>query len=445
MSEDVFPPLPSSAAAAGSTISPSTILPLWKNLLTSAPQISSDFSHSLGFTPTQNFTTNFTTEQFVAGAPEWSLSLVGYSIGKRPFYESLLATIKKAWQLKGEISLLTLDDGFFLLKFSALEDYDFAWTRGPWFFFGKPFILQKWTPDFVPKREEFPSIPLWVKILNLPLSLWTPEGISKLASCIGIPIAVDALTAAKTRLTFARVCVQITSTSTLPDEIFYNVDGKVFPLRVQYDWKPDHCSQCGSIMHPPSLCPKDPIQKPVNHVSTRGRSSSRKPRPSPPPKLNIPKPPQQIKPQTNNTQQAKTQISNPVENPMIPNLNSPSGDVQDSLEIQTMTQEQPLIKIANKFQTLSDHDKEEDGDSQPPSHNLYQPHSPKNPNTSAQDNINLLLNHNSPAQTSPRSHQPNIPTTSNDSTSSSSHSTKTQTQPSQNVKQTRVSAAVSFL
>ncbi|XP_020702444.1 uncharacterized protein LOC110114037 [Dendrobium catenatum] len=94
-----FPPLPSPASSSPTR---SSVPPLWKNLLTTTPQISTNFSHSLSFVPTNNFTANFTTDQFVAGAPEWALSL-------------------------------------------------------------------KWSPDLVPKREEFPSIPLWVKILNLPL------------------------------------------------------------------------------------------------------------------------------------------------------------------------------------------------------------------------------------------------------------------------------------
>ncbi|KAI0530983.1 hypothetical protein KFK09_000532 [Dendrobium nobile] len=320
MAMNDFPPLPSSS---NSTVLPA-VLPLWKNLFNST-QVSTNFSHSLTFVPAQNLTAQFTTDQFNAGAPEWSLSLVGYSIGKRPYYETLLSVIKKAWPLKGSTSLLTMDEGFFLLKFSALEDYEYAWTGGPWFFFGKLFIFQKWTPDFVPKREEFPSIPLWIKILNLPLSLWTPEGISKLASCVGIPIAVDALTAAKTSLTFARVCVQITSSSVLPEEIFYSIDGKSFPLRVQYDWKPENCSQCGSIMHPPSLCPKDPILKAQNATKPRGRSSSRKPRLTPPPKLFIPKPPQAQK-ITQPTITLPTQIpipneeQNPIPGTSIPHL-----------------------------------------------------------------------------------------------------------------------------
>ncbi|KAI0516114.1 hypothetical protein KFK09_008786 [Dendrobium nobile] len=432
MAAAVFPPLPSPATSSPTR---SAVLPLWKNLLTTTPQISTNFSHSLSFVPTNNFTANFTTDQFVAGAPEWALSLVGYSIGKRPFYEALLGTIKKTWQLKGERSLLTMDDGFFLLKFTALEDYEHAWTGGPWFFFGKPFILQKWSPYFVPKREEFPSIPLWVKILNLPLSLWTPEGISKLASCIGIPIAVDALTAAKTRLTFARVCVQVTSSSPLPEEIFYSVDGKVTPLRVAYDWKPEHCSQCGSIMHPPTLCPKDPILKTTVNTQPRGCSSSRKPRPSPPPRLNIPKPTQPLKLNNSVTTLIPTQIltNNNTVGPILPNLNSPSGEVQENPEPSFKTKDPPPINTANKFQTLIDLDKT---DEVQPQSSIQGPilSNMANANT---ESANLILNHNSPPHTSPRNHQPNIPTTSNDTSSSTSNTPKAQHASNQNQKQTR--------
>ncbi|XP_020696682.1 uncharacterized protein LOC110109821, partial [Dendrobium catenatum] len=430
------PPLPSTSA---STASPaSTVLPLWKNLLNSTPQVSPDFSHSLTFIPAQNFTAEFTTDQFNAGAPEWSLSLVGYSIGKRPYYETLLSVIKKAWQLKGSISLLTMDEGFFLLKFTALEDYEYAWMGGPWFFFGKPFILQKWTPDFVPKREEFPAIPLWIKILNLPLSLWTPEGISKLASCIGIPIAVDALTAAKIRLTFARVCVQITSSSFLPEEIFYSVEGKSYPLRVQYDWKPEKCSQCGSIMHPPTLCPKDPILKTQNVEKPRGRSTSRRPKRTPPPKLYIPKPPltQNItQSQPNHDIPPQPPTSNENQNPnagtLIPNLNSPSGDIQDITDSIAQIKQPVTITTKNKFEALNGHDNIEE--TLASSFQQAKADFPSKNDPTNTTNPNL----NSPSQTSPRLHQPNIPSSSMEPSTSSSTSSKAQPPPSQNPKQTR--------
>ncbi|XP_020677908.1 uncharacterized protein LOC110096349 [Dendrobium catenatum] len=187
--------------------------------------------------------------------------------------------MEKAWKLKGDLSLISLVDDFFLLKFTAVEDYDMVLAGGPWFLLGKPFILQRWDPKFQPKRDESAAIPLWIKIVNLPLALWTPSGISKIASYIGIPLYVDALTAKRTRLTFARVCVEVDKNSVLADEIPIEIDGLDINLKVVYDWKPTRCEGCGSLIHSFALCPKNPTPKVLipQKPPTRGRSKSRGP------------------------------------------------------------------------------------------------------------------------------------------------------------------------
>ncbi|KAL0918456.1 hypothetical protein M5K25_010465 [Dendrobium thyrsiflorum] len=221
---------------------------------------------------------DFTETHVTAAKEEWSLSLVGYSIGRRPFYESLLSAIRKSWKLKGMMQLLSLSDGFFMLKFSSPEDYEMALSGGVWFFLGKPFVLQKWVPNFKAKREEFSSSPIWLKIMDLPLPCWTPEGISRIASKIGVPLAVDNLTAEKTRLTYARVCVQVTKDCLYPEDINITILGEPFTLKIQYEWKPIPCEHCHSIVHPSDLCPSRP--QPTNdstQAPPRGRSTSRKP------------------------------------------------------------------------------------------------------------------------------------------------------------------------
>ncbi|PKU79522.1 RNA exonuclease 1 [Dendrobium catenatum] len=180
----------------------------------------------------------------------------------------------KLWQLKGSMSLLSLADGFFLLKFSTEEDLEMILSGGPWFIRGKPFILQRWSPKFKPKRDEDAPIPVWIKIVDFPLALWTPTSISKISSYIGIPISVDSLTANRSRLTFARVCVLISKDSILPEEIPIEIEGEDLTLKVLYDWKPGKCEGCGSLIHPFSLCPKNPNPQPPKF---RGRSSSRPP------------------------------------------------------------------------------------------------------------------------------------------------------------------------
>ncbi|PKU74964.1 hypothetical protein MA16_Dca021203 [Dendrobium catenatum] len=164
-----FPPMLGSSVLG---VPPQPLPPAtYASNLSSSPSSSDEFPMSF-VSPTKKL--SFKTDDLTEGKNFWHLSLVGYSIGQRPYYERLLAAMNKAWKLKGSFSLLSLADDFFLLKFTSAEDFDMVRTGGPWFLLGKPFILQEWSPKFKPKRDETGSIPLWIKILDLPLALWTP-------------------------------------------------------------------------------------------------------------------------------------------------------------------------------------------------------------------------------------------------------------------------------
>ncbi|PKU78531.1 RNA exonuclease 1 [Dendrobium catenatum] len=283
--------------------------------------------------------------------------------------------MKNLWSLKGSMTLLSLADGFFLLKFTTVEDLEMILSGGPWFLLGKPFILQRWSPKFKPKRDEDAPIPIWIKIVDFPLALWTPTGISKISSFIGIPISVDSLTASRSRLTFARVCVLINKDSILHDEIPIEIDGEDLVLKVLYDWKPDKCEGCGSIIHPYSLCPKNPNPQhilPPQPPKNRGRSSSRphNSRPHRPHRSPTIVPPPKPTPQTVNVESNVTMppptsnsgnlppaIPPPITNPPIPNLNSPS-QVSASSEIPTSPRilKSPKIPLLNMFASLQTDD-----------------------------------------------------------------------------------------
>ncbi|KAI0523207.1 hypothetical protein KFK09_005601 [Dendrobium nobile] len=269
-SQEEFPPLSSKSVApvVAKTLSYSNIV--------ASPRPGNAFKLSSSVLPDDSL--EFNEVHVKAASDEWGLALVGYSIGRRPYYESLLSAMRKVWKLKGMMKLISLSDGFFMLKFSAPEDYDMALNGGVWFFLGKPFVLQKWVPNFKPVREEFTSIPIWFKILDLPLPCWTPEGISRIASKIGTPLAVDDLTAEKSRLTYARVCVQVSKDCTYPETIPISILGEPFFLKIQYEWKPIQCEHCGSIVHTPDFCPSKPqTDNPPSQPPPRGRSTSRKP------------------------------------------------------------------------------------------------------------------------------------------------------------------------
>ncbi|XP_020704825.1 uncharacterized protein LOC110115796 [Dendrobium catenatum] len=304
--------------------------------------------------------------------------------------------MQKLWILKGSMTLLSLADGFFLLKFSTAEDMEMVLSGGPWFLLGKPFILQRWSPKFKPKRDEAAPIPIWIKIVDFPLVLWTPTGISKIASYVNVPISVDTLTANHSRLTYARVCVLISKDSALPEEIPLEIEGEDLVLKVLYDWKPDKCEGCGSFIHPFSLCPKNPNPKPVlppQPPRNRGRSTSRhhssrphrSPSNRPPPQSKnivdkplpstavVSNPPPLVQPQANHTdlllasqtpilvqsQANQTNVSLPSASKTNPitNLNSPTKD--SSSPIQHASPKPllpPKIPLLNKFASLQEDD-----------------------------------------------------------------------------------------
>ncbi|XP_028555639.1 uncharacterized protein LOC114580910 [Dendrobium catenatum] len=318
----------------------------------------------------------FKGEDLFEGISVWSFSLIGYSLGPRLYYERLLAAMKKVWILKGSFSLLSLADGFFLIKFSNQEDFDLVWSGGPWFMLGKPFILQKWSPKFQPKRDELSEIPLWIKIVDIPLALWTPKGISTIASYIGNPLSVDFLTAKRARLTYARVCVAISKDSSLPDEIPINIEGEDIMLK--------------SNLNP------EPVVRPPPKTKNRGRSLSRNPRsqnpapmkPTPPekvisapakptslknvilesnnrnvnnfPKL-IPAPEKEISPLIPNNCIGKDAIIPNLnylgKDAIIPNLNSPIEETSSSGQPSIPSEIPPAkVMLSNKFSALQTDD-----------------------------------------------------------------------------------------
>ncbi|KAI0507741.1 hypothetical protein KFK09_013869 [Dendrobium nobile] len=294
-----FPPLPNSTSTA--LASSSTPLP-WDRVFSNPPPIG---EFNISPVPTPDEIIDFPTLDIADAVEEWNLALVGYSLGNRPYYGALLNAVKRLWELKGNIKLISFSDGFFLFKFSCREDFDMVWNKGAWFIFGKPFIFRKWTSHFSPKREEFTSVPIWFKIHDLPLCCWTPVEISKIATKIGSPVAVDSLTASKSRLTYARVCVLVDSSASYPATVPITVEGKHFNLVIEYEWRPSTCEICKSFNHSSNSCPSNPnptVSLPPK--PPRGRSSSRKPRPQsrnpsrllPPPQTRISPSPEIVAP-----------------------------------------------------------------------------------------------------------------------------------------------------
>ncbi|GJS78577.1 RNA-directed DNA polymerase, eukaryota, reverse transcriptase zinc-binding domain protein, partial [Tanacetum coccineum] len=148
-------------------------------------------------------------EELVAdlGSQKWNMTLCGYF----------------AWEY-GITDILPHSDGIFLFKFSNEEGLQFGLENGPWLVINIPMLVQKRDPDVCPDRLEPGTLPIWVKLHNIPMEAWTDKGLSAIASRIGKPLIMDATTAnvckfGKEKVGYARILVEVDAKSEFMDII----------------------------------------------------------------------------------------------------------------------------------------------------------------------------------------------------------------------------------
>ncbi|KAJ6881011.1 hypothetical protein NC652_034124 [Populus alba x Populus x berolinensis] len=113
------------------------------------------------------------------------------------------------------------------------------------------------------------TVPVWVKFLNLPIQCWSLKCLSKIASVLGKPVQSDMLTHTMSRLSYARVLVEVNLLSDLPYSIDVNLSNdSLLKQQVIYETLPRFCKQCRILGHLTSTCPKSvPLTAPTKQAA----------------------------------------------------------------------------------------------------------------------------------------------------------------------------------
>ncbi|XP_077212056.1 uncharacterized protein LOC143847201 [Tasmannia lanceolata] len=185
---------------------------------------------------------------------KWANCLVGYFIGKRPYFVSLGDALSRKWKLQGTLQMFTMDHGFFLFKFSCEEDCTWVLEENGQNFGGRPLILQRWEPNTTMIKKKLTEIPIWIKLLGLHLKFWNHHCLSRIASLIGKPHYMDTQIAESSRLNYARLCVLVSEDQSLPESIKLRTSSCEFIQKIDYDWKPSSFSFCKDFSHSTKAC-----------------------------------------------------------------------------------------------------------------------------------------------------------------------------------------------
>ncbi|PIA58633.1 hypothetical protein AQUCO_00500524v1 [Aquilegia coerulea] len=188
------------------------------------------------------------------GVNLWKDHLVGYFIDKRMSFSLVKRSVEKEWKVKGGLQITT-DGKLYYFKFVDPDDRRRILEEGPIFVAGRIMVIRQWSGEVFDKKNQITSVPIWVKCYDIPTQMWSKEGLSLIGSRIEKPKCSDTMTMKMERLDFARICVEIQADTIFPTNLKFKMgDGKTAVIGVEYNWKPQCCSNCNVFGHMTRNC-----------------------------------------------------------------------------------------------------------------------------------------------------------------------------------------------
>nr|GEW91422.1 hypothetical protein [Tanacetum cinerariifolium] len=174
----------------------------------------------------------------------------GFFLGKKVAYHIVANYVRNTWGKYGLVrSMFSSSTGLFSFQFSSIDGLDAMLENGPWFIRNSPLILKKWLPDENILKKDVSTVTVWVKLHGVPVTAFSDDGLSAIATKLGTPIMLDSYTSdmwmqSWGRSSYAKVMIELRVDVKLKDNIvmampkFTKEGHYTCNVRVEYEWKP---------------------------------------------------------------------------------------------------------------------------------------------------------------------------------------------------------------
>nr|GEX52137.1 copia protein [Tanacetum cinerariifolium] len=151
-------------------------------------------------------------------------TLYGYSLGKCIAFPVVEYYVRNNWGKFGLTRIMMNSKGFFFFQFNTSKGLEDVLENRPWMIQNSPIILKKWTMNTCLCKEELTRIPVWVKIHDVHIQVFSEDGLSIIASQIGKPIMLDSYTSSMCieswgRSSFYRCMIEINANDVLKESL----------------------------------------------------------------------------------------------------------------------------------------------------------------------------------------------------------------------------------
>jgi hypothetical protein len=210
-------------------------------------------------------------KQDLSAPTSWRL-LARYMASFKPNTRAMFSRlIDEAWHPRTGIEYSDKGKNYYLITLFSKGDYDFVKRGGPWIFDKNALIVTDLDPALQPSETVLNSVPVWVKIYDVPWGKQDWDWGMRYGNGIGEAMEVDVPASESQKREYLRVRVQLPYDRRLKSQLTVGVKGKpqeakVFKLK--YERLPYYCNHCGFMGHKTDVCEKKIIGDPSMHYET---------------------------------------------------------------------------------------------------------------------------------------------------------------------------------
>jgi len=159
------------------------------------------------------------------------------------------------WKPKGDVQLHLGARGFFTVVFTSIEDKDRVFEGGPYFLASAGLYMRPWLPNFVPEKESFTCVPVWIKLFSLPIDYWGMNALRQIGNKLGKFIKASEATLQKRYTSCARICVEMDVSGALHEGVWLDYRDEEYFQALDYEHIPFRCRKCHEHGHLIRDCP----------------------------------------------------------------------------------------------------------------------------------------------------------------------------------------------
>jgi len=191
----------------------------------------------------------------------WKGHVVAQFHGSCPPATRIFSDLNPIWGNYGDITVRIVSETVALIFIPALNTRQWVVDVGFWQAGNCSCTVYPWSSEGLLNIDELKTAPTWAVLKNVPPQLYSLEGISVIASAIGVPLHTEKSRLDPINIGSTKVKVVIKLDLPLPSSVVVkDVQGNSARVDVEYPRPPPKCLNCGKYGHLLSRC-LIPLQK----------------------------------------------------------------------------------------------------------------------------------------------------------------------------------------